>query len=198
MSLAYGLRDHNIIAVVGGPGAGKKTQCAKICSKLNYTYINTGDLLRTELTKNSTRANEIRKLMDSNQLVPRDYIENIIMTTMIDAIQAGTKGFVMDGYPRDTAQAESFQKKFKAFKFVIFLDCSVSTLTKRLLAKGKASGRTDLTEEVVQRRLRNFREISMPFVETYKKKNICVAVNSENPEDVVTSDIEKILTERLK
>ncbi|CEF64802.1 Adenylate kinase isoenzyme 1 [Strongyloides ratti] len=193
MSLSYGLRDHNIIAIVGGPGAGKKTQCEKFCKKLNYTYVNTGDLLRIELTKDSPRANEIRKLMASNLLVPRDYIENIIMTTMIDSVQGGTKGFILDGYPRDTAQAESFQKKFKPFKRIIYLDVSTPTLTRRLLDKGRATGRNDLTDDVVQRRLRNFKEITMPFVESYKKKGTCVSVNGENTEDAVSNDIEKLL-----
>uniref|UniRef100_A0A0K0E7F6 Adenylate kinase active site lid domain-containing protein n=1 Tax=Strongyloides stercoralis TaxID=6248 RepID=A0A0K0E7F6_STRER len=194
MSLSYGLRDHNIIAIIGGPGAGKKTQCLRLCQKLNYTYINTGDLLRTELEKNSPRANEIRSLMANNALVPRDYIESVIMTKLIDSVTAGTKGFILDGYPRDTAQAESFQKKFKPFKSVIFLDVSTPTLTKRLLAKGKASGRNDLTDDLVQRRLRNFREITMPFVESYKKKGICISVNGEASEDVVSSNIEKIIS----
>uniref|UniRef100_A0A0N4Z9G3 Adenylate kinase isoenzyme 1 n=1 Tax=Parastrongyloides trichosuri TaxID=131310 RepID=A0A0N4Z9G3_PARTI len=198
MSLAYGLKNYNVIAVIGGPGAGKKTQCERICKKYNYTYLNTGDMLKAEVKKDTARAAEIKKLMATNQLVSRDYIENIIMTSMIDAIQNGTKGFVMDGYPRDTAQAASFEKKFKAFKVIIFLDVSTPTLTKRLLAKGTATGRSDLTDEVVQRRLRNFREISMPFVENYKKKGLCIGINGENPEDTVFNEMDAILSEKLK
>uniref|UniRef100_A0A0K0FX12 Adenylate kinase isoenzyme 1 (inferred by orthology to a human protein) n=1 Tax=Strongyloides venezuelensis TaxID=75913 RepID=A0A0K0FX12_STRVS len=143
MSIAYALGKTPVIVLIGSPGSGKEAQSIKISTNYSFSRISTGDILRTEIKNNASKTGEVKKLTESGQLVPKEYIETLMKEYMLGAITQKTKGFIVDGYPRDIAQGESFEKKFKKPDVIIYLDVADATIIKRLKERTGTSGRAD-------------------------------------------------------
>jgi len=161
--------DKPVIFVIGGPGCGKGTQCARIVEKYGYTHLSTGDLLRDEVNSGSERGNRLNAIMQSGQLVP--LIE--VLGLLKDAIaknQANSKGFLVDGYPREVEQAISFEKEVAKCSCVLYFEVTDATMTARLLDRGKTSGRVDDNEETIKKRLDTFHNNRQPIMDHYGGK----------------------------
>ncbi|XP_029855284.1 adenylate kinase isoenzyme 1 isoform X2 [Aquila chrysaetos chrysaetos] len=104
------LKHHKIIFVVGGPGSGKGTQCEKIVQKYGYTHLSTGDLLRAEVSSGSERGKKLQAIMEKGELVPLDTVLDMLRDAMVAKADV-SKGFLIDGYPREVKQGEEFEKK---------------------------------------------------------------------------------------
>ncbi|XP_027543582.1 adenylate kinase isoenzyme 1 isoform X1 [Neopelma chrysocephalum] len=104
------LKQHKIIFVVGGPGSGKGTQCEKIVQKYGYTHLSTGDLLRAEVSSGSERGKKLQAIMEKGELVPLDTVLDMLRDAMVAKADV-SKGFLIDGYPREVKQGEEFEKK---------------------------------------------------------------------------------------
>ncbi|MEE6524255.1 hypothetical protein FKM82_023610, partial [Ascaphus truei] len=104
------LKNCKIIFVVGGPGSGKGTQCERIVEKYGYTHLSTGDLLRAEVTSGSDRGKTLSAIMEKGELVPLDTVLDMLRDAMI-AKADSSKGFLIDGYPREVKQGTEFEKK---------------------------------------------------------------------------------------
>merc|ERR1711997_392146 len=98
-----------IVWVLGGPGCGKGTQCDKIVAKYGFTHLSSGDLLREEVASGSDRGKSLTAIMESGQLVPLATVLDLLAEAMIKKL-GGSKGFLIDGYPREVAQGEEFEK----------------------------------------------------------------------------------------
>jgi len=103
------LKDTIIVFVVGGPGSGKGTQCAKIVEKYGFTHLSSGDLLRDEVASGSPKGKELTAIMESGQLVSLETVLDLLKTAMIKRA-ADSKGFLIDGYPRELEQGKKFEK----------------------------------------------------------------------------------------
>lgn len=106
-------KHHKIIFVVGGPGSGKGTQCEKIVQKYGYTHLSTGDLLRAEVSSGSERGKKLQAIMEKGELVPLDTVLDMLRDAMVAKADV-SKGFLIDGYPREVKQGEEFEKKVRA------------------------------------------------------------------------------------
>ena len=95
-----------VIWVLGGPGCGKGTQCDKIVSKYGYTHLSSGDLLRDEVKSGSDRGQQLNAMMEKGDLVPLFVVLDLLAEAMIGKL-AGSKGFLIDGYPREVAQVKN-------------------------------------------------------------------------------------------
>jgi len=103
--------DKPVIFVIGGPGSGKGTQCVRIVEKYGYTHLSTGDLLRDEVNSGSERGNRLNAIMQSGQLVPLAEVLQLLK----DAIaknSTNSKGFLIDGYPREVCEMNSMSTIF--------------------------------------------------------------------------------------
>uniref|UniRef100_A0A0N5BSX5 Adenylate kinase isoenzyme 1 n=1 Tax=Strongyloides papillosus TaxID=174720 RepID=A0A0N5BSX5_STREA len=198
MSIGFALGKTPVIVLIGSPGSGKEAQSIKISANYSLTRISTGDILRTEIKNNASKTGEVKKLTESGHLVPKDYIETLMKEYMLGAITQKTKGFIVDGYPRDIAQGESFEKKFKKPDVIIYLDVADATIIKRLKERTGTSGRADDNADAITKRLRQFKESTLLLVEHYKKRGECVTVNGNKSEDEIFSDIQKILDVKYK
>jgi len=141
------------IILFGPPGSGKGTQSEKLIARYGLKHLSTGDLLRSEINAQTPLGLAAKSIMDKGQLVPDEVVIEMINSALENNPQA--KGFLFDGFPRTTAQAEALDKllaqKNASIAVVLALQVSKEELVARLLNRGKTSGRSDDTNEAVIR-----------------------------------------------
>ena len=144
---------HNIV-LFGPPGAGKGTQSQKLIAQYNLVHLSTGDLLRAQIAEGTELGLRAKKLMDEGLLVPDEVVIGMIGNALARNTQAA--GFIFDGFPRTVAQAESLDQLLAQHSTgvacMIALEVGEEELVKRLLERGKTSGRVDDQDESKIRR----------------------------------------------
>ncbi|XP_054282912.1 adenylate kinase isoenzyme 1 isoform X1 [Macrosteles quadrilineatus] len=182
------LRESNklVIWVLGGPGSGKGTQCDKIVAKYNFTHISTGDLLRAEVQGGSERGKSLNAIMKEGALVPMNVVLALLAEKMIATVKT-SNGFLIDGYPRELAQGQEFEKSIKPCDLVLYMKASDATLKARLLKRAETSGRTDDNEETILKRLKTFHDHSDPIINNYTSK--VKEIDSERDPEVIFADV---------
>ncbi|NP_001396669.1 adenylate kinase isoenzyme 5 isoform 6 [Mus musculus] len=171
----------------GGPGSGKGTQCEKLAEKYGFTHLSTGELLRQELTSESERSKLIRDIMERGDLVPSGVVLELLKEAMVASL-GNTKGFLIDGYPREVKQGEEFGRRIGDPHLVICMDCSADTMTNRLLQRSQSSQRGEDGAKSIAKRLEAYHRASIPVVTYYERKTQlrkAIQVNAEGtPEQV--------------
>jgi adenylate kinase len=144
---------HNIV-LFGPPGAGKGTQSQKLIAQYSLVHLSTGDLLRAQIAEGTELGLKAKKLMDEGLLVPDEVVIGMIGSALEKNKQAA--GFIFDGFPRTTAQAKSLDQLLAqhgtTVACMIALVVGEEELVKRLLERGKTSGRVDDQDESKIRR----------------------------------------------
>ncbi len=157
------------LVLFGPPGSGKGTQSENIVKTYNLQHISTGDLLREEVSRHTPLGTEAKKYMDQGMLVPDEVVIGMI-SSRIDEIP-DARGFIFDGFPRTRHQAEALDKllEFKQTKIhlVLALDVPEPQLIKRLIGRGETSGRSDDTEEVITKRIKEYHLKTQPVADYY-------------------------------
>uniref|UniRef100_A0A8D1R5V7 Adenylate kinase 5 n=2 Tax=Sus scrofa TaxID=9823 RepID=A0A8D1R5V7_PIG len=178
------LRKCKIIFMIGGPGSGKGTQCEKLGEKYGLTHLSTDKLLRNELSSESERSKLIRDVMERGELVPSGIILELLKEAMV-ANLSNTKGFLIDGYPREVKQGEEFGRRIGDPHLVICMDCSADTMTNRLLQRRQSSPCADEDTTTIAKRLETYYRASIPVVAYYETKTQLHKINAEGtPEEV--------------
>jgi adenylate kinase len=162
------------IVLFGPPGAGKGTQSEKLISKYNLVHLSTGDILRGEIAAGTELGMKAKKLMDEGVLVPDDVVIGMISSKLDQNKDA--KGFIFDGFPRTTAQAEALDRLLKEknteITMMLALEVDNEELTKRLLLRGQDSGRPDdQNEEIIRNRVNEYNNKTAPLKEYYTAQN---------------------------
>merc|ERR1712044_7520 len=119
-----------IVWVLGGPGCGKGTQCDKIVAKYGFTHLSSGDLLRDEVKSGSDRGKQLNEMMERGELVPLFVVLDLLAEAMLSKL-SGSKGFLIDGYPREVAQGQEFEKEIAPCSQILYFDVSDETMTAR-------------------------------------------------------------------
>jgi adenylate kinase len=158
------------IVLFGPPGAGKGTQSENLIEKYKLIHLSTGDILRGEITAGTTLGLEAKKLMDAGQLVPDEVVIGMI-SSKLDA-NPTANGFIFDGFPRTTAQAEALdvllKEKRTAISMMLALEVDNDELVKRLLNRGLSSGRPDdANTNVIQNRINEYNNKTLPLKNYY-------------------------------
>jgi len=175
-----------IVWVLGGPGCGKGTQCDKIVAKYGFTHLSSGDLLREEVNSGSARGKELLAIMEKGDLVPLQVVLDLLAEAMISKL-GGSKGFLIDGYPREVSQGEEFEKAIAPCAQILYFQVSDETMTERLLNRGKTSGRADDNVETIKKRLDTFHKHSEPVMDAYASK--CAKIPAERAVDDIFNDV---------
>ncbi|MEO8086322.1 MAG: adenylate kinase [Bacteroidota bacterium] len=162
------------IVLFGPPGAGKGTQSEKLIEKYQLVHLSTGDILRNEIANGTPLGMEAKKLMDQGILVPDEVVIGMI-DTRIDA-NRNAKGFIFDGFPRTAAQADALDKllakKNTSISMMLSLEVEQEELIKRLLNRGKESGRPDDSNEtVIEKRITEYNNKTAPLKDYYSKQD---------------------------
>merc|ERR1711997_1050426 len=175
-----------IVWVLGGPGCGKGTQCDKIVAKYVFTPLSSGDLLRDEVNSGSARGKELLAIMEKGDLVPLQVVLDLLAEAMIKKLPS-SKGFLIDGYPREVSQGQEFEKDIGECAQILYFEVSDETMTKRLLKRAETSGRADDNMETIKKRLNTFRTHSEPVVDAYVDK--CAKIPAERSIDEIFADV---------
>ncbi|GAP86035.1 putative uridylate kinase [Rosellinia necatrix] len=207
-----------VLFVLGGPGAGKGTQCARLVAAYGFTHLSAGDLLRAEQDRAGSQYGElIKDYIKNGLIVPMEVTIALLENAMRDAMSTSTtttdttttttttttddatlKGkFLIDGFPRKFDQAVRFEEAVCPARFVLFYDCPERELERRLLERGKTSGRADDNADSIRKRFRTFVETSMPVVDYYDAQRRVARVRADAPPDDVYRATQAELAERL-
>lgn len=182
------LKGSKIIFVVGGPGSGKGTQCEQVVEKYGYTHLSTGDLLRAEVNSGSDKGKSVHAIMEKGELVPLDTVLEMLRDAMIAKADV-SKGFLIDGYPREVKQGEEFEKKIAPPTLLLYIDAGKETMVQRLLERGKTSGRADDNEETITKRLETYYKATEPVINFYQHRKIVRKINAEGTVDEVFAQV---------
>jgi adenylate kinase len=187
------------LVLFGPPGAGKGTQSHKLIEKYGLIHLSTGDLLRGEISQGTALGLEAKKLMDEGMLVP-DHVVIGMIGHKLDA-NKDAKGFIFDGFPRTVAQAfaldELLKSKNAAISSMIALEVDDIELERRLLQRGRDSGRPDdANPEVIRKRIKEYNDKTAPVAQFYKNQNKFTSVNGIGSKDEIFDSIEAV-TEAL-
>ncbi|WP_455284555.1 adenylate kinase family protein [[Eubacterium] cellulosolvens] len=205
------------IVVFGPPGSGKGTYASRLQKRLGIAHISTGDLVREEIRNQTTLGSTIEKYSSSGTLVPDDIITEILKKRLSSEL---SKGFILEGYPRNVGQAKELEK-ITAIDIVVNLNVPDGVIVKRLSARlqckncgaiyneitlkpevagkcdkcgGELFRRVDDQPEVIRERLKVYREASEPVVDFYRSRNLLKDIINEDP----NVDPEKVVDQIMK
>jgi len=190
-----------VLFVLGGPGAGKGTQCANLVRDYHFTHLSAGDLLRAEQDRKGSEFGElIKSYIKDGKIVPMEVTVQLLenaMTEVVDMNKDKKGKFLIDGFPRKMDQALKFEEAVCPSKFVLFYDCPEEEMQKRLLKRGETSGRSDDNAESIKKRFKTFVETSMPVVDYFEKEGRVVKVVATKTPDEVYKETRGKLEQRL-
>jgi adenylate kinase len=160
------------LILFGPPGSGKGTQSEKLISRYGLKHLSTGDLLRSEISGQTPLGQAVKSLMAEGKLVPDEIVIEMINSALDN--NPHVNGFLFDGFPRTTAQAEALDKllaqKGTQIAVVLALQVSHGELIKRLLNRGRTSDRSDdVSEEVIAARINEYEKKTAAVAEHYKQ-----------------------------
>lgn len=166
------------VIIFGAPGSGKGTQSVYIAEKYGLEHLSTGDLLRAEQKTQSELGKLISSYTDQGNLVPDDLI--ISMLANVLDTKKNANGYIFDGFPRTTAQAEALKVMLaeRGIQVSIMIDLEVAEdeLIDRLLKRGVTSGRTDDCYETIQKRIQVYHTKTAPVLDFYKKEGLATEI----------------------
>ncbi|WP_026534028.1 adenylate kinase [Arthrobacter sp. H14] len=177
--------------IIGPPGSGKGTQAARISDRLGIVAISTGDIFRANVKEMTPLGVEAKSYMDAG-----DYVQDSVTNKMVrDRLKEADveDGFLLDGYPRTTAQVDELDDILASIDqqldAVLQLTADDEELVKRLLGRAAQDGRTDDTEEVVRHRLDLYHEKTEEVVSKYADRGIVAKVDGIGGIDEVTDRV---------
>lgn len=189
------------LILFGPPGSGKGTQSDKLVEKYGLVHLSTGNLLREEIAQKTPLGLEARSFMDKGHLVPDEVVIGMIDSCLEHHKEA--KGFLFDGFPRTAAQAQALDKllelKKTSIAAVLALEVSEEELVKRLLNRGKTSGRSDDTnDEVIRKRFAVYVNETSPVADHYKKARKFFSIKGEGTVNDIFSSLCEAIDKKMK
>jgi len=179
------------------PGAGKGTQARLLAERFHIEHIASGELLRAEVDADSELGREAEAYLARGDLVPDHLVTAMVHGRCIVAARAG--GFVLDGFPRNLAQAQAahaaaLDNELMLLDAVVFLEVSDEELHRRLLGRARSEQRTDDDAAVVEHRLAVYTEQTEPLLDFYAGRGILHRIDGEHSVQVVFNEIVEALS----
>ncbi len=189
------------LILFGPPGSGKGTQSDRLVAKYGLIHLSTGNMLREEIANKSPLGVEAKGFMDKGQLVPDEVVIGMVDSYFDKHKEA--RGFLFDGFPRTVAQARALDKllelKKTSIAAVLALEVGEEELVKRLLNRGKTSGRSDDTNDsVIRKRFAVYQDETTPVAEHYKKARKFQSIKGEGTVDEIFSSISDAINKKIK
>ena len=184
------------IVIFGAPGSGKGTQSDLLIEHYGLGHISTGDVLRNEIKKGTELGKTAQSYIDKGNLIPDDLMVSIL-AGVYDAYGRGHKGVIFDGFPRTIPQAEALKQMLdeRGDKIAAMLELDVpeDELMKRLILRGKQSGRADDNEETMKKRLQVYHAQTQPLVQWYEQEGLHHHINGLGTLERIFADIQKVI-----
>ena len=184
----------NLLAL-GPQGSGKGTQAQRISAAHGIPHVSTGDMFRAAIAAGTELGRRVEPILTSGELVPDDLTVALIRERLSEH-DAGD-GFVLDGFPRNLAQAEALDEMLseigRSLDAVLFFDISDEVAVERIRGRALEEGRDDDTPEGIARRLAIYHEQTEPVVERYRATGKLVPLHAERTVEQVSDEIEDAL-----
>jgi adenylate kinase len=183
------------VLLLGPQGSGKGTQANRIAAEYGIPHVASGEILRAEMQAGTELGRRVQDVVDRGDLVSDHLIIELIKTRLA---QPDTEaGFVLDGFPRTSPQAEALDEMFgdigRALSVVFALQIPDDVAIERLLRRAEIEGRTDDTLEAISRRLETYHRETAPLVEYYRVRGNLVPIHGERSENEVFAEIQSAL-----
>jgi adenylate kinase len=158
------------LVLLGAPGSGKGTQAARLKQYLDVPHISTGELLRAAVAAGTPLGVQAKAVMEAGNLVSDDIVLGMLEERLLQPDTA--RGFILDGYPRNLAQANALGallgKLRQPIDLAVQLDVDTELLVERLAGRAKAEGRADDSPDAVRKRLSVYESQTAPVVDFYR------------------------------
>jgi len=180
-----------VVFVLGGPGAGKGTQCSLIIKEFDFVHLSAGDLLRAEIQSGSSHGVSIDTMIKNGQIVPSSITVGLLEKAMN---QSGKDKFLIDGFPRNEENNGCWEREMGPkvnFAFLLFFDCDEKVMESRLLERSQTSGRPDDNIETIKKRFKTYVDQTLPVIDYYKQQQKVVKLEANHPIDEVWKTVEK-------
>lgn len=185
-----------IVFVLGGPGAGKGTQCELVEKNFKgWTHLSAGDLLRAERKQGGSLGEQINAKIAAGQLVPASITVGCLEKGMLQAYERdGCTKFLIDGFPRNQDNVTVWEQQMPRHhvECILYFDCPEEVLVGRLLERGQTSGRNDDNLDVIRKRFRTFQQESLPIVEFYEAQGKVKRIPSDQSVEQVYNAVQEI------
>lgn len=179
------------LVLLGPPGSGKGTQAARIAARMEIPAISTGEMLRGAVEEGSELGRRVAAVLESGALVDDATMAELVEQRLGASDAAG--GFLLDGYPRTLAQAETLEgileRRGVALDSVILIEVPEAELVRRSLARQRA----DDSEEVIRHRQQVYREKTEPLIDYYRQRGLLREVDGDQSIEAVQADILDLL-----
>mmetsp|Transcript_123187 Transcript_123187/g.223900 ORF Transcript_123187/g.223900 Transcript_123187/m.223900 type:complete len:298 (-) Transcript_123187:235-1128(-) len=187
-----------VLFVLGGPGAGKGTQCEKILEHFpSWAHVSAGDCLRAERNDPTSKDGEvINSYIKDGKIVPAEITVKLLQKAMAKKMKAGRTRFLIDGFPRNEDNVKTWKANVGEdadVEGVLFFDVDEEELQKRLLERGKTSGRTDDNIDSIKKRFATHEKEQMPVVEAYRAEGKVFSVDARHPVEDVWASTQPII-----
>ena len=204
------------LVLLGAPGAGKGTQAQRLVAEFGVAHISTGDLLRAAVKGGTELGVQAKKYMDAGELVPDQLVIDLVKERL--AADDAQKGFILDGFPRTTAQAVALDDMLarleRPLDAALLVDVDPEVIIKRLTERrcckecgyigtaadatcpkcdGEMYQRDDDNEATVRNRLDVYAKSTSPLIDYYKGKGLLKSVDGDRPVDTVYVDVKALL-----
>ena len=204
------------IVLLGAPGAGKGTQAAKLVEEFGTPHISTGDMLRAAVKAGTELGKKAKSFMDAGDLVPDDVIIGLVTERLGEPDTE--KGFILDGFPRTSAQAVALDAELsklgRPLSAALLIDVDSEVIVKRLTSRrmckdcgfigseanaqcpkcgGEMYQRADDNEATVRNRLDVYEKSTSPLIDYYRGCDLLVSIDGDRDPNVVYADVKKAL-----
>lgn len=184
------------LVLLGAPGSGKGTQAVRLKDHLQVPHISTGDLLRAEVAAGSALGLQAKEVMARGDLVS----DEILLGMLEDRLSRPdvAHGFILDGYPRNLAQADALGQLLgrigQQIEHAVQLDVDTELLVERIAGRAREQGRQDDTPEAVRNRLAVYNDVTAPVVDFYRQRGLLKVVDGEGSMDDVFNRIVEVIS----
>src|SRR5215210_4925929 len=183
------------VLLLGPQGAGKGTQAARVAAEYGVPHIASGEILRAEMAAGTELGERVKDVYDRGDLVSDDLMIELIRKRLEEPDTEN--GFVLDGFPRTTVQAEALDSILahigRTFSVVFALQIPDEVALERLRKRAELEGRADDTDEAIKRRLDNYHRETEPLVEYYRIRGNLVPIHGDRKENEVFAEIQRAL-----
>jgi adenylate kinase len=181
--------------LLGPQGSGKGTQAKRISAEYGIPHIATGDMLRAAIAARTPLGSRVKPILESGRLVPDDLMIELIRERLDE--DDTQSGFVLDGYPRTTVQAEALDATLREIgrelTIVFELQVADEICIERLLKRAREEGRPDDTPEAIRTRLDLYHRETEPLVEHYRAQGILVGIHADGTPNQVFAEVQQAL-----
>ena len=183
------------VLILGPQGSGKGTQAARIAEEYGVPHVATGEMFRSAIAARTPLGLEVEPILASGALVPDDLTIGLIRERLSE--DDAQNGFVLDGFPRNAAQAEALDDLLaeldRPLDVVLDLQVPDEVCIERLMGRAREQGRTDDSPEAIAKRLEIFHSETAPLIGYYLPRGMVVGVHGDRSRDEVWTEIVEAL-----